>query len=419
MINKYKQQVQSQQLLSVRLFFSVFFLICSISIPLKANILKRAAKKITKSYNKVKERATKEYETFVAENLHPQETAWNWDLMPKEKIQLPSNFLWGSQPKSKSKTVSTEPEPVVAEIKKKKHNTYYLALDWSAIEPQEGQFNQELLQQHAHFCKKLTQKKIKPIITLFESSMPQWLIDKEGFLAHQNISLYVRYAQAVGTALKGTPAYWIPFLNPNEYARTMYPNDLADLLDCLEHMLIAHRDTYKALKKIIGTDRNSLIGISKHMDPVKAWNTFNPLEQHRAQKLDQALHTAFYNFINNGSMEIYFSEVTKNDFAHSTATSFDFIAITHTGQRYLQSDNSLTYHPNKNSLYAQGIYNAIKNVSLFLTKKTPIVIIGLDTPHPLSPTALTQSQGCQTENIISAIQKAYAEKYPLIGYISA
>jgi|GEM_PF-5666902 len=407
-----QQAAPLQTLFSMHVFFSFLFLASFATI--QANLITRAKKKITRSYNKAKKVMLEEYHTFVTENLHPQETVWDWDSMPKENIQLPANFLWGSRSettiaeKAISETGVIEQKTNIAATINQPFNTYYLPIDWNAIEPQEGQFNQELLRQHAHLCTQLAQKNIKPIITLFENSAPQWFTDKEGFLNYQNLPLYVRYATKVFTSLAATPAYWIPFLNPNEYARTIYPDDLADLLDCLEHMLIAHRDTYKALKKMIGADHNILIGISKHMDPIKAWNIYNPLEQHRAQKLDQALDIAFYNFINKGSMEIYFSEVTKNDFAHSTSTSFDFIAITYTGQRYLQSDSSLTCHPNKNSLYAQGLYAALKSASFSIRKKIPILVIESD---PIEPNTI------QSKHIMQALQKAYAEKCSILGYI--
>src|SRR5438034_1095449 len=108
--------------------------------------------------------------------------------MPKENIQLPANFLWGSRSittisevgadkqkltkhsflatddsktsltehklkqhptTTNSKTTLTEQNIIATELKNQKLNTYYLSLDWSALEPQAGKFNHELLYQHA------------------------------------------------------------------------------------------------------------------------------------------------------------------------------------------------------------------------------------------------------------------------------
>lgn len=404
-----------------KLFF--LFMLCVHTPSTDAWIFTEAADAISESYGKVKQKITTKY-SQMTEFLHPQHTQWDWSKIATEKISFPHTFFWGVN--------------AIEAVVHKGTGMYSVLIDWSAVEPQEGVFDQKAIDRYVAMCKKLREHDNTPLIILFDdkvdSKTPAWFTDKKGFSVYQNIPLFVRFAQKMLTHLSPYKGYWIPLLNPNAYVARMYAericqNDCADMLTTLEHMLIAHRDTYTTLKNMPG-GRKVKIGISKQMDTIEVWHKLNPFGVRTANKFRKAFHDAFYNFINQGSMEIYFKEITKNDFTHSTFNSFDFIGITYISPRYVYNGykdpitiidatnaapedvaHLLQYHP-------EGLYEAIKTVSQQITKRVPILVLGNkgDQSTQLGSSVIDRAVGF--DRAVYAIHKAKNEGCTVIGYLA-
>ena len=60
------------------------------------------------------------------------------------------------------------------------------SLEWSRIEPSEGEFSQEAMEHYIDEIKHLLAAGIKPLITLHHFSNPLWFEDKGAFLYKKN-----------------------------------------------------------------------------------------------------------------------------------------------------------------------------------------------------------------------------------------
>ena len=54
------------------------------------------------------------------------------------------------------------------------HNAHRLSIEWSRIEPQEGEFSQEALNHYVKVILSLKSRNIEPIVTLHHFTNPMW-----------------------------------------------------------------------------------------------------------------------------------------------------------------------------------------------------------------------------------------------------
>ena len=58
-------------------------------------------------------------------------------------------------------------------------STYRFSVDWSRVEPEEGRFDREALARYADMCRMMRENGIRPLVTLFHWSSPDWIWDAE------------------------------------------------------------------------------------------------------------------------------------------------------------------------------------------------------------------------------------------------
>ncbi len=95
---------------------------------------------------------------------------------------------------------------IIERLKKLGVNSYRFNIEWSHIEPSEGQFDETKLQVYVNFCKALRKNGIAPMVTLHHFSEPKWFHDKGSFEKDENIQYFLRFAEKVFPAL--TQRYW-------------------------------------------------------------------------------------------------------------------------------------------------------------------------------------------------------------------
>ncbi len=102
------------------------------------------------------------------------------------------------------------------------HNAHRFSIEWSRIEPQEGQFDSGALDHYAQVIRSLRSKGIEPIVTLHHFTLPLWLAHQGGWFLEKTPELFARYAQKVTEALGGDVRYWMTLNEPIVYAYKSY-----------------------------------------------------------------------------------------------------------------------------------------------------------------------------------------------------
>lgn len=144
-------------------------------------------------------------------------------------------------------------------------NSYRFSLEWSQIEPEEGQWNEVNLQIYVNLCKHLRDQGITPMVTLHHFSEPLWFHQKGSFENEKNIDAFLGFATKVFPSLtqpyQGKPLVE-HFCTINEPAIDAFSRFIRGAFspgllfnfkrgaNYLKGALKAHCLTYAALKKI-------------------------------------------------------------------------------------------------------------------------------------------------------------------------
>jgi len=101
-------------------------------------------------------------------------------------------------------------------------NALRLSVEWSRIEPTEGQWNADALSRYRQMLLALQERGMRPFVTLHHFTNPLWLEAKGGWLAPDAPQLFERYTQRVVSALGDLCTDWTTFNEPNVYVSLGY-----------------------------------------------------------------------------------------------------------------------------------------------------------------------------------------------------
>ncbi len=76
-------------------------------------------------------------------------------------------------------------------------NAFRFSVDWSELEPFEGEWNEEALAFYDVYFAELKKLKLEPVVTLWHWTHPQWFEDMGAFEKKSNLHYFYRYARKV------------------------------------------------------------------------------------------------------------------------------------------------------------------------------------------------------------------------------
>lgn len=81
------------------------------------------------------------------------------------------------------------------------HNCHRISLEWARIEPREGEFDEREIEHYLKVLAAMRARHIKPFITIWHFSLPQWFADKGGFEHPDSPQIFARYCGYVAQKL--------------------------------------------------------------------------------------------------------------------------------------------------------------------------------------------------------------------------
>ena len=138
------------------------------------------------------------------------------------------------------------------------HNAHRLSIEWSRIEPKEGEFSQEALQHYVAVIKALRSRHIEPMVTLHHFTNPIWLSQKGGWVDHCSVGHFLRYCEVVTRALAPHVHYWMTINEPTIYFSHaflwgMWPPQAKSFLKTRavhDHLIEGHVEAYRLIHQI-------------------------------------------------------------------------------------------------------------------------------------------------------------------------
>ncbi|OGX04089.1 MAG: hypothetical protein A3G87_03795 [Omnitrophica bacterium RIFCSPLOWO2_12_FULL_50_11] len=138
------------------------------------------------------------------------------------------------------------------------HNAHRFSLEWSRIEPEEGQFSKEALAHYREVIESLASNDLEPIVTLHHFTLPRWLSKQGGWLSSRTPELFARYVRTVTEAIGEGVRYWMTLNEPVVYAFKSYflgewpPGDKSfrAAIQVLANLLRGHVAAYEGITDV-------------------------------------------------------------------------------------------------------------------------------------------------------------------------
>jgi beta-glucosidase len=344
----------------------------------------------------------------------PEELRWDWVPLAQQKLEFPQGFLFGAatseyQISGKENCgVSnwTHHEDYITQtllgstsgkacdhwqrysqdiglLKEIGLKAYRFSVEWSLLEPEEGVFDDRVLDHYEQLCDQLLVHNIVPMVTLHHFTHPLWFEQKKAFEKKENIAYFVRFCCHVFERLAPKVSLWCTFNEPGIYvflgyitghfppARTMFDRSSLELAGKVtQHLMEAHVELYKALKSMEGGSQVS-IGLAHSLIQVEPYHPANPVECIIAFYLNQFMHNAITQFLKTQTFGFYVPFLANITFDLPEKTKIlDFIGLNYYSHVMF---NWQTMGPDFRSgeiptdmpygIYPEGLYRAIREIS--------------------------------------------------------
>ena len=138
------------------------------------------------------------------------------------------------------------------------HNAHRLSIEWSRIEPKEGEFSREEIKHYIDVVRALRARNIEPMVTLHHFTNPVWFSASGGWTNRRSVERFLRYCDVVTRALASHVHFWITINEPTIYFSHAYmfgvwpPQERSYLKAKVvhDHMIAAHIKAYALINKI-------------------------------------------------------------------------------------------------------------------------------------------------------------------------
>lgn len=231
-------------------------------------------------------------------------------------------------------------------------SAYRFSVDWSRIEPNEGDFQESVLEHYLNFAKKLRGHDIEPFVTLWHWPVPLWVRDMGGWKSRDMLPYFERYCERVVDVLGEVVDFWVPLNEPFVYADNSYrqgewpPQEKSAraMLQVVNNLIRGHKLAANAIKRL---DDDYQIGVASHNIH------FDPVGNSPVNKLLAWGANVFWN----------------DYFLHRVKSSLDFIGLNyyfHAAVDYGGGENENRVVSDLGwELYPEGLYHVIDGLKKY------------------------------------------------------
>lgn len=241
-------------------------------------------------------------------------------------------------------------------------NAHRFSIEWSRIEPREGEYNLEEVNHYKGVIQALKKRNMQTMVTLFHYTLPLWLAQKGGWENPKAIKMFLKFVEIVLEYLGTEVDYWITLNEPMgvafaSYLRGDYPPQIKNFFRFLKVAQIlakAHNEAYFLIHRYF---RNAPVSIGKNLPYLEPFNK---------QSVKDKLLTKVVKYIDS------------DWFLGKVRDSLDFLGVQYyhyvrvkfrLGGEYVKlgdeygstrhSDNKLPRCDRGKEIYSQGIYHVL------------------------------------------------------------
>ncbi len=157
---------------------------------------------------------------------------------------------------------------------------YRLSIEWSRIEPAQGEYDQAALERYRDELILLRERGIEPLVTLHHFSNPLWFERSGAFNKRENIPVFLNYISFIVKGLQDLCTQYVTINEPNVYAVLGYyygtwppgKSSVRQTIRVMRHLALCHIEAYRLIHRIYG-DRPVKVGAAHQiriLDPYAA-----------------------------------------------------------------------------------------------------------------------------------------------------
>lgn len=186
-------------------------------------------------------------------------------------------------------------------------NAHRLSVEWSRLEPSEGEFDAAAFQRYRVMLSDLRARGLTPMLTLHHFTNPLWFEAQGAWLDPRSIGLFERFVERVVGELGDLVNLWCTINEPNVHAVLSYllgehPPGLHSIVApfrVLRNLLRAHARAYRAIHRL---DASAQVGIVLQLRPLLPARPDSPLDRWAARMQDYLFNHIFLASLRDGRL---------------------------------------------------------------------------------------------------------------------
>lgn len=185
-------------------------------------------------------------------------------------------------------------------------NALRLSVEWSRIEPTQGQWDHAALSRYRDLLKALRDRGIRPFVTLHHFTNPLWFESRGAFANPESILLFQRFTRRVLAVLGDLCTDWTTFNEPNVYSALGYflgefpPGERGSFLKAArvtENLCRAHAAAYRTIHAL---QANASVGWAQHFVVFKPVRPESAIDRWICSFIDRRFNDNFAESIATG-----------------------------------------------------------------------------------------------------------------------
>ena len=194
---------------------------------------------------------------------------------------------------------------------------YRFSVEWSRIEPVQGQIDTAALERYRHWCRLLREAGIEPMVTLHHFTEPVWFAEAGGFENPDLIRFWVRFVELVAAALGDLVDLWVTVNEPTGYALQGWwfgnwppgATDFPRAVAVVQRMLTAHARAAEVIRRVVTRDADGdgmphRIGLAHHVVPFRPRRAASPADRMAARLMHDAYNVSVLRALQTGVFRI-------------------------------------------------------------------------------------------------------------------
>ena len=170
-------------------------------------------------------------------------------------------------------------------------NIFRFSIEWSRIEPREGEFDEAELAHYEEVLKSLKHHGMKSMVTLFHFTLPNWFAESGGWERKDAVLKFAQCANVVVERLSPLVDFWITINEPTVYATNAYwkgyfppqERNIIKFNAVINNLLRANKEVYSLIHS---KNKSATVGFSHHNVHFEAANPKSLIDRLAVQFAD-------------------------------------------------------------------------------------------------------------------------------------